>query len=94
MGGACSNIKVQGNRILNNPDAGHNELCNPLPLLEVEMISFKREMIKVAENGTNPIQVYRQAMSQIPRRFEDQEIIKEFEANSPSFSSMRTCLYR
>uniref|UniRef100_A0A915INH8 Uncharacterized protein n=1 Tax=Romanomermis culicivorax TaxID=13658 RepID=A0A915INH8_ROMCU len=77
-----------------NPDVGHNQLCAPMDALSVETVTSKRNMLKIAENGTKPIRAYRKGLASIPRIFENQDFVNQLRLASPTFDSMRSMLYR
>uniref|UniRef100_A0A915JCV2 Uncharacterized protein n=1 Tax=Romanomermis culicivorax TaxID=13658 RepID=A0A915JCV2_ROMCU len=62
--------------------------------LSVETVTSKRNMLKIAENGTKPIRAYREGLASISRRFENQDFANQLHLASPTFDSMRSMLYR
>jgi len=77
--GVKGRTKIRNNRIIQNPDAGHNDLCAPTSEIEAETIILKRNMMKRTENGSNPIAAYREGINKIPIRFNDQALAAEIE---------------
>lgn len=94
LGRVKGRTKIRNNRIIQNPEAGHNDQCAPMNEIEAETIVLKRNMIKKAENGTTPIAAYRESINEIPVRVNNPEIVEGLELASPTFQSIRSSLYR
>uniref|UniRef100_A0A915IXB8 Uncharacterized protein n=1 Tax=Romanomermis culicivorax TaxID=13658 RepID=A0A915IXB8_ROMCU len=93
IGGSKGRTTVRNNRVVKNPDAGHNELCAPMDEIEAETIILRRTIIKRAENGAPPLRAYRESLAEI-RQQHDQDMANQVQLSAPAFRSMRSSLYR
>lgn len=90
-GGGIARTSVINGRVMRNPDGGHNQLCAPIDKANVEALKLRREIVaQTQREGVRPLQVYRQGLANIPRRFPNQEEQEAVELAMPPYKRIRS----
>uniref|UniRef100_A0A915JKN4 Uncharacterized protein n=1 Tax=Romanomermis culicivorax TaxID=13658 RepID=A0A915JKN4_ROMCU len=93
LGAEKGRVTVRDNRIVSDPEVGHNILCVPSDHVDVESLLVKRQMLKTAENGEAPLRAYRAGLAAIPSQFEDRNLRDQIALSVPANDSIRSSLY-